>query len=54
MMDARRKAELLAKARKVLTRSEMEQYANFINNYEIVSARNDARLNKKYGQSTTL
>lgn len=52
-MTQARKAELLAKARKVLTRAEFENYANFINNYEIVSARNDERINSKYGRTIT-
>jgi len=47
-MTQERKQELLAKAAKVLTRAEMENYRNFINNYELISKRNDERISRKY------
>jgi len=47
-MTNERKQELIAKAAKVLTKGELERYRNFINNYEIVSAQNDARLRTQY------
>lgn len=42
------KDELIAKATKVLTRNQLERYRNFINNYEIESARNDERIKSRY------
>lgn len=47
-MTRERKDELIAKATKVLTRRELERYRNFINNYEIESARNDERIRTRY------
>ena len=47
-MTRERKDELIARAAKVLTRRELEPYRNFINNYEIESAKNDERIRTRY------
>lgn len=47
-MTRERKAELISKARKVLTGVALERYINFINNYETQSKLNDMRLQANY------
>lgn len=49
MMDKERKAELMRKARRCMTRSQFIEYCNYLNNYELRSARNDAIINARDG-----
>ena len=48
-MTTERKRELIAKAAKVLTPSELKRYADTIGNIEAVSRKNDAEIIKNYG-----
>ena len=47
-MDAKKKEQLIRTARRVLWGKALEDYINFVNNFEIVSKRNDEKLKAKY------
>ena len=52
-MTPARKAEIMAHARKVMTRSQFVEYCNFLNNYESRAARNDAEIAAKDSKTIT-
>lgn len=47
-MTAERKAQLIAKARKVFKGKTLEGYIEFINNFEEESEKNDQKIMKQY------
>ena len=47
-MDAERKQELIRKARRVLHGKALDDYINFVLNYEARAAANDLRLRQRY------